>query len=151
MTLKIRIGMGSQVLSGLMKPSEEALSKRKLHIKNLRPVVRDDDLKSIFKPFGEFEDFLMGSGECWITYKNHSDAQAPLKEGSSIDYRALAGCDELDAGLPVGGPGLETALKRLRNAAFRAPSRLHHIVLKLLKQKTCNTILYYIVLQYSIT
>lgn len=75
--------MGTKVLSGLMKPSEEALSKRKLHIKNLRPVVRDDDLKSIFKPFGEFEDFLMGSGECWITYKNHSDAQARVIELSN--------------------------------------------------------------------
>ncbi|CAK8993654.1 RNA-binding protein rsd1 [Durusdinium trenchii] len=64
-----------QVLSGLMKPSEEKMNMRKLHIKNLRPVVRDDDLRSIFKPFGEFEDFLMGSGECWITFKNHSDAQ----------------------------------------------------------------------------
>eukprot|EP00913_Durusdinium_trenchii_P000811 g757.t1 len=54
---------------------EEKMNMRKLHIKNLRPVVRDDDLRSIFKPFGEFEDFLMGSGECWITFKNHSDAQ----------------------------------------------------------------------------
>lgn len=64
-----------QVLSGLMKPSESQMSQRKLHIKNLRPVVRDDDLRSIFRPFGDFEDFLMGSGECWITYKNHNDAQ----------------------------------------------------------------------------
>ena len=64
-----------QVLSGLMKPSESQLSQKKLHIKNLRPVVRDDDLRSIFKPFGEFDDFLMGNGECWITFKNHNDAQ----------------------------------------------------------------------------
>ena len=29
----------------------------RLHIKNLRPVVREDDMRGIFKPFGEFEDF----------------------------------------------------------------------------------------------
>mmetsp|Transcript_44783 Transcript_44783/g.83668 ORF Transcript_44783/g.83668 Transcript_44783/m.83668 type:complete len:458 (-) Transcript_44783:83-1456(-) len=63
-----------QVLSGLTKPADQQ-DKRKLHIKNLRPVVRDDDMRGIFKPFGEFEDFVMGNGECWITFKNHNDAQ----------------------------------------------------------------------------
>lgn len=43
-------------------------------------VVRDDDLRSIFKPFGEFDDFLMGNGECWITFKNHNDAQVGLEK-----------------------------------------------------------------------
>mmetsp|Transcript_49797 Transcript_49797/g.117094 ORF Transcript_49797/g.117094 Transcript_49797/m.117094 type:complete len:457 (-) Transcript_49797:31-1401(-) len=64
-----------QVLSGLTKSADAQPDKRKLHIKNLRPVVREDDMRGIFKPFGEFEDFQMGTGECWITFKNHNDAQ----------------------------------------------------------------------------
>jgi len=65
-----------QVLAGLkMNPSESAPNMRKLHIKNLRAVVRDEDMKGIFKPFGTFEEFEMGSGECWITFQNHNDAQ----------------------------------------------------------------------------
>ena len=36
-----------------------------------------DSLLKQNRPFGDFEDFLMGSGECWITYKNHNDAQVP--------------------------------------------------------------------------
>lgn len=69
-----------QVLSGLKteggpKTPADAPSMRKLHIKNLRPVVTEDDMRGIFKPFGEFEDFKMGSQECWITFQNHNDAQ----------------------------------------------------------------------------
>ncbi|CAE7391516.1 RBM39 [Symbiodinium pilosum] len=64
-----------QVLSGLTKAAEPQPDKRKLHIKNLKTVVREDDMRGIFKPFGDFEDFLMGTGECWITFKNHNDAQ----------------------------------------------------------------------------
>lgn len=67
-----------QVLSGFKSggnPSPDAASMRKLHIKNLRPVVTEDDMRGIFKPFGEFEDFRMGEQECWITFKTHGDAQ----------------------------------------------------------------------------
>jgi len=66
-----------QVLSGLGKASlpTEGPHMRKLHIKNLRPVVTEEDMRGIFKPFGEFEDFKMGTQECWITFQNHNDAQ----------------------------------------------------------------------------
>jgi len=72
-----------QVLSGL-KTGLPALAAgvdaagphmRKLHIKNLRPVVTEEDMRGIFKPFGEFEDFSMGTQECWITFQSHNDAQ----------------------------------------------------------------------------
>jgi len=66
-----------QVLSGL-KHSQNATEgphMRKLHIKNLRPVVTEEDMQGIFKPFGEFETFLMGTQECWITFQSHNDAQ----------------------------------------------------------------------------
>ncbi|CAJ1377088.1 unnamed protein product [Effrenium voratum] len=77
-----------QVLSGLTKAPSDNQNMRKLHVKNLRPVVRDEDLRSIFKPFGEFEDFQMGSGECWITFKNHNDAQDAM---SSMQAFQLVG------------------------------------------------------------
>jgi RNA-binding protein 39 len=67
-----------QVLSGLKSASgaaQEGPHMRKLHIKNLRPVVTEDDMRGIFKPFGEFEEFKMGEQECWITFQNHNDAQ----------------------------------------------------------------------------
>merc|ERR1719343_2003030 len=48
---------------------------RKLHIKNLRSVVTEEDMQGIFRPFGDFEKFEMGSQECWITFQNHNDAQ----------------------------------------------------------------------------
>merc|ERR1740138_2062586 len=71
-----------QVLSGLRTEGgggptlpADAPSMRKLHIKNLRLVVTEDDMRGIFKPFGEFEDFQMGPQECWITFQNHNDAQ----------------------------------------------------------------------------
>eukprot|EP00425_Heterocapsa_triquetra_P023634 CAMPEP_0195100844 /NCGR_PEP_ID=MMETSP0448-20130528/64766_1 /TAXON_ID=66468 /ORGANISM="Heterocapsa triquestra, Strain CCMP 448" /LENGTH=317 /DNA_ID=CAMNT_0040136065 /DNA_START=50 /DNA_END=1000 /DNA_ORIENTATION=- len=67
-----------QVLSGLKtgvgaEPSGPNL--RKLHIKNLRPVVTEEDMRGIFKPFGEFETFQMGTQECTIVFQNHNDAQ----------------------------------------------------------------------------
>lgn len=70
-----------QVLSGLKtgsNPVPETTSgpnMRKLHIKNLRPVVTEDDMRGIFKPFGEFDAFKMGDQECWITFQNNNDAQ----------------------------------------------------------------------------
>lgn len=67
-----------QVLSGLKSGSggaQEGPHMRKLHIKNLRPVVTEDDMRGIFKPFGDFEEFKMGDQECWITFQNHNDAQ----------------------------------------------------------------------------
>eukprot|EP00929_Paragymnodinium_shiwhaense_P112973 TRINITY_DN81234_c0_g1_i1.p1 TRINITY_DN81234_c0_g1~~TRINITY_DN81234_c0_g1_i1.p1 ORF type:complete len:453 (+),score=140.80 TRINITY_DN81234_c0_g1_i1:100-1458(+) len=67
-----------QVLNNL-KGGGDSLSgapaMRKLHIKNLRPVVTEDDMRGIFKPFGEFDDFEMGNQECWITFKSANDAQ----------------------------------------------------------------------------
>ncbi|CAJ1431495.1 unnamed protein product [Effrenium voratum] len=90
-----------QVLSGLTKAPSDNQNMRKLHVKNLRPVVRDEDLRSIFKPFGEFEDFQMGSGECWITFKNHNDAQDAM---SSMQAFQLVGQERQSVG-PVGPVG----------------------------------------------
>jgi RNA recognition motif-containing protein len=69
-----------QVLSGLKAgpQSLEGPHMRKLHIKNLRTVVTDEDMRGIFKPFGEFEEFKMGEQECWITFQNNNDAQDAL-------------------------------------------------------------------------
>jgi hypothetical protein len=64
-----------QVLSGLNSNKADEPSMRKLHIKNLRPVVTEEDMRGIFKPFGEFEEFKMGEQECWITFQSRSDAQ----------------------------------------------------------------------------
>jgi RNA recognition motif-containing protein len=66
-----------QVLSGLKAPTPglDGPTMRKLHIKNLRPVVTEEDMRGIFKPFGEFEEFEMGEEQCWITFKSQSDAQ----------------------------------------------------------------------------
>jgi len=67
-----------QVLSGLKTgggAESSGPNMRKLHIKNLRPVVTEDDMRGIFKPFGNFEKFEMGTQECWITFEQHSDAQ----------------------------------------------------------------------------
>lgn len=69
-----------QVLSGiktggLTTSDSSGPNMRKLHIKNLRPVVTEEDMRGIFKPFGEFEAFTMGMQECWITFKNYNDAQ----------------------------------------------------------------------------
>jgi hypothetical protein len=67
-----------QVLSGLKTGTaggDSGPNMRKLHIKNLRPVVTEEDMRGIFKPFGEFELFEMGTQECWITFQSHSDAQ----------------------------------------------------------------------------
>jgi len=66
-----------QVLSGLGKDvgGTQGPNMRKLHIRNLRPVVTEEDMRGIFKPFGEFEAFEMGQQECWITFKVQNDAQ----------------------------------------------------------------------------
>lgn len=67
-----------QVLSGIKAGIGEAAegpNARKLHIKNLRPVVTEEDMRGIFKPFGEFEEFKMGTQECWITFQSNNDAQ----------------------------------------------------------------------------
>lgn len=63
------------VLTGMKTGGVDGPTMRKLHIKNLRPVVTEDDMRGIFKPFGEFENFEMGSQECWITFKGAGDAQ----------------------------------------------------------------------------
>lgn len=89
-----------QVLSGLTKSADAQPDRRKLHIKNLRPVVREDDMRGIFKPFGEFEDFLMGTGECWITFKNHNDAQDAM---ASMQGFQLVGQELQITMLSVGG------------------------------------------------
>lgn len=75
-----------QVLSGLKTGGAEAAgpNMRKLHIKNLRPVVTEDDMRGIFKPFGEFEKFEMGGQECWITFQSHSDAQDAMSSMQSF-------------------------------------------------------------------
>lgn len=68
-----------QVLTGLkaggVEPPISEPNMRKLHIKNLRPVVTDEDMRGIFKPFGDFDRFEMGTQECWITFVNMGDAQ----------------------------------------------------------------------------
>jgi len=69
-----------QVLSGLKAGNNaggdaSGPNMRKLHIKNLRSVVTEEDMRGIFKPFGEFEAFVMGNQECWITFRSSGDAQ----------------------------------------------------------------------------
>jgi RNA-binding protein 39 len=69
-----------QMLSGLKEKGfndgpKDGPSFKKLWIKNLRPVVTEEDMRGIFKPFGEFDEFKMGTQECWITFQNHNDAQ----------------------------------------------------------------------------
>lgn len=94
-----------QVLSGLkMGPSDTAPQMRKLYIKNLLPVVREDDMRGIFKPFGEFEDFKMGMQECWITFQNHNDAQDAM---SSMQAFQLVG-QELQISIHSVLPKIET-------------------------------------------
>jgi len=74
-----RENVTQQVLSGLKfaNAPPTGANMRKLHIKNLRPVVTEGDMRGIFKPFaaGDFEKFQMGDQECWITFESHSDAQ----------------------------------------------------------------------------
>jgi len=91
-----------QVLSGLSgKPgSDGGPNMRKLHIKNLRNVVRDEDMRGIFKPFGEFEEFKMGAGECWITFKSHNDAQDAM---TSMQGFQLVGQELQITMMSVGG------------------------------------------------
>jgi len=76
-------------------------SMRKLHIKNLRPVVTEEDMRGIFKPFGDFDDFEMGSGECWITFANHGDAQDAM---TSMQGFQLVGQELQIAVQPVAPP-----------------------------------------------
>jgi len=96
-----------QVLSGLGKDARgvEGTNMRKLHIKNLRPVVTEEDMRGIFKPFGDFEAFEMGTQECFITFKLQNDAQDAM---SSMQGFQLVG-QELQisahaAPLPVAPP-----------------------------------------------
>jgi len=74
-----RAQVTQQVLSGLRAGATASDISgphvRKLHIKNLRPVVTEEDMRGIFKAFGEFEAFQMGNQECWITFQTHNDAQ----------------------------------------------------------------------------
>lgn len=83
-----RQSFAHQVLSGLRQTGEVGPHMRKLHIKNLRPVVTEEDMRGIFKPFGDFEAFVMGSQECWITFQVHTDAQDAM---SSMQAFQLVG------------------------------------------------------------
>jgi len=80
-----------QLLSGYQTGALGVLSApplRKLHIKNLRSVVTEDDMRGIFKPFGEFDGFSMGEEQCWITFKTASDAHDAM---SSMQGFSLVG------------------------------------------------------------
>jgi len=113
-----------QVLQGL-KASPDDLSgpnMRKLHIQNLRPVVTDEDMRGIFKPFGEFDTFEMGSQECWITFKTNSDANDAMSSmqgfqlvGQELKISLHAGPAQIPsmskAGLPPPPPNLDLDLK----------------------------------------
>lgn len=68
-----RQSLAHQVLTSVTR--ETGPHMRKLHIKNLRTVVTEEDMRGIFKPFGDFEAFQMGTQECWITFNSHTDAQ----------------------------------------------------------------------------
>lgn len=76
-SIMTRSQLTQQVLSGLKAggSSESGPNMRKLHIKNLRPVVTEEDMRGIFKPFGDFAAVKMGQNECWITFETHNDAQ----------------------------------------------------------------------------
>lgn len=92
-----------QVLSGLKAGGADASpsNMRKLHIKNLRPVVTEEDMRGIFKPFGEFDSFEMGDQECWITFRDHNDAQDAM---SSMQGFQLVGQELQIAVLVVPAP-----------------------------------------------
>mmetsp|Transcript_92526 Transcript_92526/g.160756 ORF Transcript_92526/g.160756 Transcript_92526/m.160756 type:complete len:471 (-) Transcript_92526:59-1471(-) len=114
-----------QVLSGLKTGSAPVVettsgpNMRKLHIKNLRPVVTEDDMRGIFKPFGEFEAFKMGDQECWITFQNNNDAQDAT---SSMQHFQLVG-QELQISIqsvevappPAPPPPEETITQSMKN------------------------------------
>mmetsp|Transcript_35349 Transcript_35349/g.53142 ORF Transcript_35349/g.53142 Transcript_35349/m.53142 type:complete len:365 (+) Transcript_35349:44-1138(+) len=76
-----------QVLSGLKSGQDSAAgpNMRKLHIKNLRPVVTEDDMRGIFDHFGGVEKFEMGTQECWITFNRTSDAQDAMSSMQGFD------------------------------------------------------------------
>jgi hypothetical protein len=59
----------------MLIPDGVSPTAKKLHITNLRPVVTEEDMRGIFKPFGEIENLSMGTKECWITFKEVSDAR----------------------------------------------------------------------------
>merc|ERR1719436_25063 len=110
-----------QVLSGLKTGATagdaSGPNMRKLHIKNLRPVVTEEDMRGIFKPFGDFEDFKMGSEECWITFVGHNDAQDAM--GSMQGFQLVG--QELQIALqPVANP----------NPAITAPPEMPALDLK---------------------
>ena len=92
---------GSTVVVAAGHSSGDACNMRKLHIKNLRPAVTEDDMRGIFKFFGSFETFEMGSQQCWITFQNHSDAQDAM---SSMQGFQLVG-QELVIEVQGGGGG----------------------------------------------
>mmetsp|Transcript_31280 Transcript_31280/g.57265 ORF Transcript_31280/g.57265 Transcript_31280/m.57265 type:complete len:331 (-) Transcript_31280:58-1050(-) len=100
-----RAQVTQQVLSGL-RSIPTGPNMRKLHIKNLRPVVTEQDMRGIFKPFaaGDFEKFQMGDQECWITYESHSDAQDAM---SSMQGFSLVG-QELQIAMLAAEPLPET-------------------------------------------
>jgi len=80
---------------------------RKLYIKNLRPVVTEEDMRGIFKPFGDFEAFQMGTNECWITFQSHNDAQDAI--GSMQGFQLVGqelqiSVQQADNVLPVVAP-----------------------------------------------
>lgn len=80
----------SQIKAGEMGTTGEASgpNMRKLYIKNLRPVVTEEDMRGIFKPFGEFDTFEMGNQECWITFMSHNDASDAM--GSMQGFQLVA-------------------------------------------------------------
>uniref|UniRef100_A0A7S2PQ13 RRM domain-containing protein n=1 Tax=Zooxanthella nutricula TaxID=1333877 RepID=A0A7S2PQ13_9DINO len=98
-----------QVLTGLKAGTggEAAAgpNMRKLHIKNLRPVVTEEDMRGIFKPFGEFAKFEMGVQECWITFHSQGDAQDAM---TSMQGFQLVGQELQIASLSVTPPPAPT-------------------------------------------
>jgi len=95
-----------QLLSGYKAEAlgdSSAPALRKLHIKNLRSVVTEEDMRGIFKPFGDFDSFSMGEKQCWITFKTASDAHDAM---SSMQGFSLVG-QELQIALQgVEGPSV---------------------------------------------
>merc|ERR1719369_1748105 len=55
-------------------------------------------MKGIFKPFGEFDKFEMGTQECWITYVNHGEAQDAMQ---SMQGFQLVGQELMIAMMPA--------------------------------------------------
>lgn len=109
---------------------------KKLHITNLRAVVTEDDMRGIFKPFGEIERIVMNKEECWITFATNSaarDAMGSMQNFQLVGQELRIALIGPDSGVPAlaaaDGVNISNdtdfgATKPGKNAASTAQNRL---------------------------